>query len=118
MLKRILVTVALLGVTAASYGQGTVVFDNQGISTGAAPVIDVAPSTNRIAGAAFSGQLYSAPGTAAESSLTAAETRVQFRSGLGAGFVVFNTAVMNAFTGQPVDPEVTVTPTANGVATI
>lgn len=118
MLKRILVTVAVIGVTAYTYGQGTVVFDNQNITTGPAPVTDFGV-TNRLAGAAFSGQLYSAAGIgAAESSLTAAETRVQFRTGGGAGFVVFNTAVNNAFTGSPVDPEITVTPTANGPATV
>src|SRR5687767_2562094 len=116
MLKKLVITITLIGATALSYGQGTVVFDNQFITTGAAPVFD-ADGTTRLSGAAFSAQLYSAAGiNAAEGSLTAAETRVQFRTGVNTGYVPTGADTQNAFTSQPVDPEVTVTATANGPA--
>src|SRR5688572_28525927 len=117
MLKKLLLTVACIGLAASSYGQGTVIFDTQNITGGSARSVD--SRGNGLSGAAFSGQLYSAAGVgAAEDSLTAAESRVQFRTGSGEGYVVFDSAVNNAFTGQPVDPEVTVTPTLNGAATV
>ena len=117
MLKRILVTVAFIGVTAASFGQGTVIFDNRNITTGPAKVV-LAGTTNGLSGPAFSAQLYSAAGDqrANLGSLTAAETRNAFRGGLNAGFVLLSGT--NPFTGQPVDQEVTVTASANGPATI
>lgn len=114
--KRALVTLALLVSTFSIFGQGTVLFDTKNISTGSAQVIY--PNGTGVTGTTFSAQLYSAAGDqrANLGSLTAAETRVHFRSGLNAGFVAISG--VNAFTGQPVDQEVTVTPAANGPATV
>lgn len=117
MLKRILVTVALIGVTAAAFGQGTVIFDNRNLTTGPAPVTVGVGGTNA-SGPAWSAQLYSAAGDqrANLSALTAAETRGAFRGGINAGFVQLSGT--NPFTTAPVDQEVTVTSVANGPATI
>jgi hypothetical protein len=117
MLKRILVTVAIIGVTAASYGQGTVFFDND-MGARVAPVTDVGV-TNRLSGSGFSAQLFAASGINAPSnSLVAAESRVQFRTGSNVGFVPTSTVTINSFTGSAVDPTVTVTPTEGGPATV
>ena len=105
-----------LWALASALGQGTVIFDNKNLTTGEAPVSYHAGG--RLSGTNFSAQLYSAPGDQLSnvSALTAAETRAGFRGGLNDGFVQLSG--INPFTGQPVDQEVTVTPTANGPATI
>lgn len=104
----------VLGAISA-VAQGVVLFDNKNIPTGPAPF-----HVNGVflSGTNFSAQLYSAAGDqrANLGALIARETRVQFLSGADAGFVATNG--VNAFTGTAVDPEVTVTPVANGSATV
>jgi len=119
MLKRILVTVALIGVTAASFGQGTVIFDNRNITTGQAPVTDVGV-TNRVSGATVKAQLFSAAGVGvASNSLSAAGVPVPFRTGINAGFVETRDTIANPFDPpNMVNQVVAVTPTANGPATV
>src|SRR5687768_5010522 len=99
------------------YAQGTVLFDNQYLSSGSAPVF--APENIPLSGNAWCTQLYSAPGLDQEPcALRPAGTRVQFRVGLGVGFDAFISTTTNIFTGQPVNPEVVVTPIINGAATV
>lgn len=115
MKKTIGSLIAITVLSLSALGQGTVIFDNKNITTGEAAVR--AAGTN-VAGAGWSAQLYSAAGDqrANLGALTAAETRVGFRGGVNAGFVLLGGT--NPFTGNPVDQEVTVTGTANGPATI
>lgn len=124
MLKRLLlVTVAIIGVTAASYGQGTVIFDN---TAAARTLLDPVGSPGGFlttggyapTGALWKAQLYSGPAGASEASLTAAGTPVQYRFGANGGIVETRDTQINAFTGQPVNAEVAVVATGGAAATI
>lgn len=125
MLKRLLlVTVAIIGVTAASYGQGTVIFDNG--SVGARTLLSPTGTPGGFAtaggyaptGMIWAAQLYTGPAATAEGSLTAAGTRVQYRTGLNGGNVETRDTITNPFTGAPVNAEVAVVATGGAAATI
>lgn len=117
-MKGFFLALGVIGLGISAFAQGTVLFDNRNITTGPAPVLMWGGGGARLSGTNYSAQLYSAAGDQRNNlgSLTPAETRVQFRSGVNAGFVALSG--INAFTGQPVDQEVTVTPVLNGPATI
>jgi hypothetical protein len=116
MLKKFIVTVALMGVTAYSYSQGTVDFDTKAVGARVSYTVQFQPGSlfasgnNPVNGTAFYGQLYAAAGAGAlEATLQPVGTRLGFRGAGGQG--------VNAGYLQDLEP-VTVTPTGGGPATI
>jgi hypothetical protein len=124
MLKKFIVTAALMGVTAYSYGQGTVIFDTkavgarvlytvQGDSAAPTPATGNSPVPAGL-GTPFYGQLYAAAGTVTagnEGSLQAVGTRLAFRGG-------GNPASSNAGFLQDTTPVTLPTATPGGPATV
>lgn len=113
MLKKLFVTMALVGVTAYSYGQGTVNFDTKAVGA----KVFLPNSTTAAAGTGFWAQLYAAAGASApESSLAKVGSPVNLRSGVNAGFVQISGTTS---TGGTVDPTVTVpTSSPGGASTV
>lgn len=84
MLKKLIVTMALVGVTAASYGQGQVNFDTKSIGT-AARILKPDGSVPTVGNLYFV-QLYAAAGTgAARSALAPVGSPVNLRNGDASG---------------------------------
>lgn len=85
-MKKLLVTLACVAFSVSSYAQGFVNF-NTGYSTVKATVTDL--TTGQLAsGTAYFAQLYAADGAnAAESSLTAKGSPVNFKTGTTSGYV-------------------------------
>lgn len=120
MLKKFIVTMALVGVATASYGQGTVNFETANIGPSARVYATGSNKTVPVFGNGFFAQLYAAAGSGAvESALAPVKTPVNFRgtsaASTSAGYVqTFGTTSK----GTEVDPVVVVTPTAGGPATV
>jgi hypothetical protein len=118
MLKKFIVTMALVGVATVSYGQGTVNFETANI--GAPARVFQPRSTNPVFGNNWFAQLYAAAvANAPEATLLKVGTQVNFRgtapTSTSAGYVqTFGTTSK----GAEVNPVVTVTPTAGGPATV
>jgi len=118
MLKKFIVTMALVGVTAASYGQGTVNFETANIGAGAR--IMQPDKTTPAFGNGWFAQLYAAAGSAAaETALAKVGNPVNLRGASATSTVAGYVQTFGATSkGVDVDPVVVVTPTAGGPATV
>jgi len=91
MLKKLFVTMALVGVTAYSYGQGTVNFDTKAVNAKVFLPTTSSPANTPAAGTGFWAQLYAAAGVNAPAeTLAKAGSPVNLRGGGNAGFVVIS----------------------------
>jgi len=118
MLKKFIVTMALVGVATASYGQGTVNFETANLGTSAR--VNQPRSTNPVFGNGWFAQLYAATGTgAAQSALAKVGNPVNFRGASATSTVAGYVQTFGQTSkGVDVDPVVTVTPVAGGPATV
>jgi len=114
MLKKLFVTMALVGVTAYSYGQGTVNFDTKAVG---AKILAPGGAAAPTVGTAYFAQLYAAAGlNAPEGSLAKVGNAVNLRGGSNAGFVQISGTTS---AGLTVDPTVVVpTSGAGGASTV
>lgn len=84
-MKKVIIALATLIATVASYGQGTVQFNNRLTASG----IDakILSGGVGISDAAFKAQLYAGPEGSALSALKAVPGTTSFRTGAGAGYI-------------------------------
>lgn len=118
MLKKFIVTMALVGVATVSYGQGTVNFETANIGPGAR--IMQPDKTTPAWGTGWFAQLYAAPtANAAASALQKVGIPVNLRGASAASTVAGYVQTFGQTSkGADVDPVVVVTPTAGGPATV
>jgi hypothetical protein len=110
MLKKLFVTMALVGVTAYSYGQGTVNFDTKAVGAKILGPNGVAPAV----GTPYFAQLYAAAGlNAPDNALSKVGNAVNLRGGGNAGFVQISGTTT---AGTTVDPTVVVPTSGPGGA--
>jgi hypothetical protein len=113
MLKPLFATMALVGATAASFGQGLVNFDTQSVGARILKADGTPPSV----GTAYFARLYSAAGQNAPKSALApaGNNPVNLRSGANGGYVQVSGITSKGIT---VDPVVSVTTVNGGPATV
>ena len=114
MLKKAVLTLAVVGVTVVTYGQGQVNFNNRILGTSAQ--VYSAPGV-LAAGTAFYAQLFAADGVGqSEGSLVGVGTPVNFRTSAGAGYV--QEVGTTTFDGTAVNTTVNVTAVNGGAVTL
>jgi hypothetical protein len=102
-MKKLIIAVAALLVTVASYGQGTLSFNN--IWNGVGPGKVFLPDGTTGVGAGFTAQLLAGPAGTAVDSLVALSPTTTFRTGNAAGYV---TAVQVSVPGVAAGAQATI----------